>query len=1333
MVKRALGKSTEYLGQALPGNARKSDDQVLQHVQTRDRHRLAQQLRRASDADARGQVAKRIASSEAITEQRAANRPPIELAEGLPVTGRADEIREAIECHQIVIVCGETGSGKTTQLPKILMQAGLGARGLIGHTQPRRLAARSVAQRVAEEMGGELGDLVGFQTRFENKFSNASQIKLMTDGILLAETARDRFLNRYEAIIIDEAHERTLNVDFLLGYLKRVLAKRPDLKVVVTSATIDPERFAEFFDDAPIINVAGRGYPVEVRYRPPVNPDSNQACDGPEAIENAVRELWQEGSGDILVFLPGERDIRDAEQHLSKAMAGDKFNAEIVPLYARLTRSAQNRIFSASNGRRIVLSTNVAETSLTVPGIRYVVDTGLARISRYSTAAKVQRLPIEPVSKASCNQRAGRCGRIAPGICIRLFEEADYESRPEFTDPEIRRTNLANVLLTMADLRLGAIEKFPFIDPPERRYINDGRNLLTQLEALINGSITQLGRQLARLPLDPRIGRMLIAGHHFGVSPSMRILTAGLTIQDPRERPTGMRDAADEAQKPFADNRSDFVSLLRLWDGFTEARRELSGNKLRAWCRDHFINFMRMREWEDLARQLRRIGHDIGLNSDPARDRLADVDPVALHQALLPGLLDHIGHLDEPGEGKPKKKGADYLGARGRLFRIFPGSGLAKRNPKWIVAGELIETSRLYAHTVAGVDPKWIEAAAAHLVTRERYDPHWEKRRGQVAARERVKLFGLTLSDGRKVDFGRVDPAMAHEIFIRDGLVAFAVADRRGRLPEFLAYNQAVVEEIQSREARFRRRDLLVDETTQAAFYAERLPEWVHDRKTLDQWLKKVDATVLNFEEDGLLRSAGLELEEGAYPESITLGHLPVKLDYAFEPGRADDGVTARIPLAALNQMPGERVDWLVPGLLEEKFREYLKALPKHLRKQVVPVPDFARAAAERVTFGAGDPQASLRGAIREMTGLEIPDDAWENFVPSNHLRMRFEVINDAGETLATGRDLTRLREELGARARQAISQSVDHRLRREGLTEWPSDVAFNESIALENAGVRIEATAVLVDRIDHVDLELLDDADEAARTHRYGVIRLIRLDVGRPARLVKRDLPNLKRHIVAKLTEPPMTAGINPDRVAAIASDPETPLIADLLTSLIKTRLGDTPLTHTEFTAALEAVRSHLMADALALWQSLEPALDTLAAIRRRLTKNIGLDWMAAIEDINDQLAHLVHLGFISAADDPITHAKHLARYLKAVEMRLDKLATDGAAADKARMREITPYWQAYKKKADKAMRHGAWSNELTLLRWMTEEFRIQIFAQQIGTTLKVSAKRLDAQLALC
>lgn len=1290
--------------------------EVLADVQSRDRHRLQQRLCRARSEDERRHVEAAIDASTAVTRERAEARGEVELVDGLPVTARAEEIADAIREHQVVVVCGETGSGKTTQLPKILMQAGFGARGLIGHTQPRRLAARSVGQRIAEELNTPFGELVGFQTRFEKKLAEATQIKLMTDGILLAETARDRFLNRYEAIVIDEAHERTLNVDFLLGYLKQLLPRRPDLKVVVTSATIDPDRFAQFFGAAPVINVEGRGYPVTVRYRPPEE-DADLAL----AIENGVRELWREGPGDILVFLPGERDIRDCERHLSKALAGDRHNAEIVPLYARLTRAAQNRIFSTSNGRRVVLSTNVAETSLTVPGIRYVIDTGLARISRYSTSAKVQRLPIERVSQASCNQRAGRCGRVAPGICIRLFDEDDYDNRPAFTDPEIRRTNLASVLLTMADLKLGEIERFPFIDPPERRYINDGRNLLTQLEAMSDGRITRLGRQLARLPLDPRIGRMLIAGNAMDVPTAMRVLAAGLTIQDPRERPAAQREAADQAQREFADVRSDFTSLLKLWDGFAQARREHSGNQLRRWCREHFVNFMRMREWEDLARQLRRIAADLGMSQNPTKTPLAEVDFVALHQGLLPGLLDHVGQLDEKGE---------YQGARGRKFRIFPGSGLAKKNPKWVVAGELLETSRLFAHTVAGVDPKWIEKAAEHLVTREHYEPHWEKRRGQVAAIERVKLFGLTLADGRKVDFGRIEPHVAREIFIRDGLVAFALADSRGRMPEFLQYNQLIVEDIAAQEARFRRRDLLVDETTQARFYDERLPATVRDRKTLQQWLKSHDDTTLRFDEDTLLRHAGVDLPEDAYPETMRLGDLPIGLDYAFEPGTERDGVTARVPLAALNQMPAERAQWLVPGLLEEKYREYLKALPKRLRRAVVPVPEFARAAAERAEFGQGDPLDALRDAIRDMTGVQIPADAWDDFTPSPHLQLRFEVVDDDGETVAVGRDLEALSHELSDRARAAVAEASDDDMTEAGLTEWP-DRDLPEQVELRHAGVRVQAVPALIDRGDCVDLELLDDPDEASAQHRLGTIRLARLGAAKQCRLIKRDLKGFKTLAVMKWPEPPATALADPAVQASIECDPESVLLADLLTALIGARLGTPIRSAVDFNAFVATLRSELMADAVALWQRLEPALARLATVNKRLSKNIGLDWMAAVEDIRDQLAHLVYAGFISDRPDPAAFARDLDRYLAAIEQRLDKLAREGAAADKQRMREITPYWQAYKQRAERARAKRERPAALLTLRWMIEEYRVQVFAQPLGTAMKVSAKRLDAALA--
>ena len=1299
------------------------DPDLWADVRSRDRHRLQQRARKAGRVEQQVELREAVEASAEHTRARRACQGTVELAAGLPITARADDVRAALVEHQVVVVCGETGSGKTTQLPKILMQAGFGARGRIGHTQPRRLAARSVAERIAAEMNAEFGGLVGFATRFDKQVSEATQIKLMTDGILLAETARDRFLNQYEAIIIDEAHERTLNVDFILGYLKQLLPVRSDLKVIVTSATIDPERFAAFFNDASVVNVEGRGYPVSLRYRPPEDDDADIS----QAIESGVRELWREGPGDILVFLPGERDIRDAERHLSRALAhGKHAGAEIVPLYARLTRAAQNRIFSKSRGRRVVLATNVAETSLTVPGIRYVIDTGLARISRYSTTAKIQRLPIEPVSQASCNQRAGRCGRIAPGICIRLFDEDDYTARPAFTDPEIRRTNLANVLLTMADLRLGAIEAFPFIDPPERRFINDGRNLLIQLQAMDDKQITATGRRLARLPLDPRIGRMLLAGEEYGVPAALRVLAAGLSVQDPRERPAEAREAADQAHRPFADNRSDFVSLLKLWDAFAAIKRERSGNQLRKWCRDHFLNFMRMREWEDLVRQLRRIGHAIGLTGAPATRRLAEEDFAGLHSALLTGLIDHVGQLDDK---------LDYQGVRGRKFRVFPGSGLAKRAPKWIVAGELIETSRLFAHTVAGVEPRWIERAAAHLVKHEYHDPHWEQRRGQVAASERVKLFGLTLADGRKRDFGAIDPKMAREIFIRDGLVAGAVVDKRGRPPRFLAHNQQLIDTIAEREARFRRRDLLVDETTQERFYAERLPSHVCDRKTLQRWLADHDEASLYFTEDALQRQAGVDLPEHAYPERLTLGDTPVALDYAFEPGHERDGATARVPLATLNQLPAERAAWGVPGLLEEKYREYLRALPKKWRKAVVPVPDFARAAAEHVDFGVGDPETALRSAIRAMTGLDLPDDVWENFIPSEHLRLRFEVVDEAGTVVAAGRDLDALRAEAGDRARQAVAEAADDGYTATGLTGWP-DHDLPSEVELSHAGARLRAIPALVDRANHVDVALFDNADRAANAHRQGVIRLARLAAAKPCRLVKRDLVGLKRFAATHLPPPPATALAAADTQAALEHDPESILIADLLTALIGARLVPAPRERTVFDAVIEEIRTHLMADAVALWQSLEPALASFAAIRKRLSRNIGLDWMTAVEDINDQLAHLVYAGFISQschhADGPVEHARHLQRYLAAIEQRIDKLAREGAAADKQRQRAVMPYWQAYKQRAERAAARDGATPELVTLRWMVEEYRVSIFAQPLGTAMKVSAKRLDSALEI-
>lgn len=1294
-------------------------DPVLQDVQSRDRHRLGRQLARARRGEERAAVEAKVKASAARTQARLAERGAITLTPGLPITERAEEIARAVAEHQVVVVCGETGSGKTTQLPKILMQAGLGARGLIGHTQPRRLAARSVAQRIADELAVPFGGLVGYKTRNDDKLSSESQIKLMTDGILLAETAGDRFLNRYEAIILDEAHERTLNIDFLLGYIKRLLPRRPDLKLIVTSATIDPDRFAKFFDNAPVINVEGRGYPVTLRYQPP-----DEGADMAEAIEQGVRELWREGTGDILVFLPGERDIRDTERHLSKALQRTKFaSAEIVPLYARLTRTAQNRVFASGSGRRIVLATNVAETSLTVPGIRYVIDTGLARISRYSTSARVQRLPIEPVSQASCNQRAGRCGRVAPGICIRLFAEDDFEQRPEFTDPEIQRTNLASVLLTMADLQLGDVAQFPFIDPPQHRYIKDGRNLLAQLQAFDDGGITRLGRQLARLPLDPRIGRMVLAGEARGVLSAVRVIAAGLTIQDPRERPVAARSEADAAHAPFSDKQSDFMALLRLWDAYAEVKRARSGNQLRKWCREHFLNFMRMREWEDLVRQLRHTGARIGLPNDTGRAWLTDCDYAQLHQALLPGLLDQFGRLDDSAR---TEKGT-YIGARNRHFRIFPGSGVAGKAPRWLVAGELIETSRLFAHTVAFIEPDWLEKVAAHLITREYYEPHWSKRRGHTAGRLRVRLFGQTLAEGRKVDYGRIDPELAREIFIRDGLVAGCVTDNRGRLPAFLAHNQRIAEDIVAQEARFRRRDLLVDETTRAAFYEACLPAGVLDRKTLQQWIRKHGDSELHFDEDSLLRHSGVTLPENAFPQTLRIGSMPIALSYRFEPGTADDGVTVRLPLAALNLFPAERAEWLVPGLLEEKLRVYLKALPKMLRRAVVPVPDFARAAAERLPFAQGALQPALRDAIYAMTGAEIPAGAWQRFTPPAHLRMRFEIVDDQGRVLQAGRDLATLQSSLGTRAADTVRDLGQDNMQRSGLTAWP-DVDLSAPVELGHGGVQVQVMPAMLDRGETVDVQLIDDPEKARRRHRQGVIRLLRLGARKQVRLIKRDLDGFKILAATRLPEPPAALVVDRDIMASLVLDPEPVLLADLLQAVIAARMTEVPHSEADFDLLVTDIKMSIVVDANALWLKLKPVLELHKKIRKNFNRGLSPALLYAFNDIQEQLDYLVFSGFISHLREPLGAAGHLQRYLRAIEWRLDKLDAAGVDADRVRMRRVAPYWNAYKQAAEKAARRARSSETLLDLRWMIEEYRVQLFAQPLGTAIKVSPKRLDA-----
>ncbi|HEY6739772.1 MAG TPA: ATP-dependent RNA helicase HrpA, partial [Actinopolymorphaceae bacterium] len=944
----------------------------LPELMPSDRRRLRRRLdgarRKQASAAALQAIAADIAAAEERIVLRRATVPEISYPAELPVSQKKDELLAAIRDHQVVIVAGETGSGKTTQLPKICLELGRGVSGMIGHTQPRRLAARTVAQRVADELGTPLGEAVGFQVRFTDKVSDRTLLKVMTDGILLTEIQRDRSLSRYDTLIIDEAHERSLNIDFILGYLKQLLPRRPDLKVVITSATIDPERFAAHFDGAPIVEVSGRTYPVEVRYRPIVEDSDDTGRDQVQAILDAVTELSLEGPGDILVFLSGEREIRDTADALSKERLS---GVEVLPLYARLSTAEQYRVFQPSGARRrVVLATNVAETSLTVPGIKYVIDPGTARISRYSSRLKVQRLPIEPISQASANQRKGRCGRTSDGICIRLYSEEDFAGRPEFTDPEILRTNLASVLLQMASLGLGEIEKFPFVDPPDRRQVRDGVLLLQELGAFADGSagsgnrLTPLGRKLAQLPIDPRLGRMILEAEKNNCVDEVLVITAALSIQDPRERPTDHQAAADQKHARFKDKDSDFMSYLMLWRYLQEQQKALSSSQFRRMCKSEFLHYLRVREWQDLYGQLRQVTRSlrIEVNSTPASGQ-------SVHIALLSGLLSHIGVKDS--------ESYDYRGARGAQFAIFPGSALFKKSPEWIMAAELVETSRLYARVNARIEPEWIEPLAEHLVKRTYSEPHWSKKSGSVAAQEKVTLYGVPIVPARRVDYGRIDPVLSRELFIRHALVEGDWETRH----EFFAKNRKLLQEVEELEHRARRRDIVVDDQTLFDFYDRRVGAEVVSARHFDTWWKKVrreQPDLLDFEKSMLVNPEADEVSQRDYPDVWQTGDLRLRLTYQFEPGTEADGVTVHIPIAALNQVSGEEFEWQVPGLREDLLTELIRSLPKPLRRNFVPAPNFARALAEQISPSDGPLLDTLERTLRKMTGVEVPRDAWD-------------------------------------------------------------------------------------------------------------------------------------------------------------------------------------------------------------------------------------------------------------------------------------------------------------------------------------------------------------------
>ena len=1244
-----------------------------------------------------------IEQSRARRALRAERLPQPEYPLDLPVVARREDIKAAIARHQVIIVCGETGSGKTTQLPKICLDLGRGVDGLIGHTQPRRIAARSLAARIAEELHSSVGQTVGFKVRFSDHVGEFTRIKVMTDGILLAETQGDPDLLAYDTLIIDEAHERSLNVDFLLGYLARLLPRRPDLKIIITSATIDPERFSKHFNDAPIIEVSGRTYPVEIRYRPLLSEDEDdQDRDRGQALLAAVDELAHEGPGDMLVFLPGEREIREAAELLRKHHPSQ---TEVLPLFGRLSAAQQAEVFKPHSGRRIVLATNVAETSLTVPGIRYVIDTGLARISRYSYRTKVQRLPIEPVSQASANQRAGRCGRLGPGVCIRLYSEEDFTARPAFTEPEILRTNLASVILQMLALKLGDIEEFPFVEPPDARFIRDGFKLLHELGAVDEDDrLTELGRQLARLPVDVRIGRMVLAGRDEHCLREILVIASALSVPDPRERPMDKQQAADEKHKQFADEQSDFLGFVKLWEFYHEQARHLSQAKLRKLCQTNFISYVRMREWHDIHAQLHGLSAEMGM-------RLNEVDGgyEPIHRALLTGLLGNIAF---------KTDAHEYTGARGITLNIFPGSALFKKQPKWIVAAELVETARRYARTVARIEPEWVERLAEHLIKRSYSDPHWEKKRGHVVASERTTLYGLVLTPSRKTDYGRVNPIEAREVFVRQALVPGELISKAA----FLEYNRKLIEDVLELEAKSRRRDVLVDEELLYRFFDERLPQHVCSGPQFERWYKQgtdKDRDALKLTRDDLMRheAAGVTAED--FPPHIEVNGLRLALEYHFEPGHSDDGVTAKVPVAALNQLEQRHFDWLVPGLLEDKLVALIKSLPKSLRRHFVPAPEFARAARQGLRVGQGSLLDQFAAQLRRMTGIEVPPDvikdAWQSEQLPPHLSMNFHLIDANGKLLARGRDLAALKQQVGGQAVASFERLPTAQYERDNVTEWDMG-DLPEFVEIQQQGLTLRGYPALVADNDAIHLRLLDAPDKARAAHRAGVLALFQLRAAKSLRYLEKNLPGiqqmclhyaaagpcdkLKTDLIARITELALYAPANQSDDIPVPRDRAT------------------------FDAAAARAEQELVAVGNQVCKAVGDALAEYHAIQKRIKGAITPAWLAALNDIRDQLDHLIYTGFV--LDTPLARLKHLPRYLKAISKRLDRLQQN-PAKDRPLMLQVEPHWQKCKQRMDAARKRGAIPEELQQFRWLIEEFRVSLFAQELGTAEKVSAKRLD------
>lgn len=1260
-------------------------DQCMRRDQHRFRRRL-QKLRKAPNQEAKNALNADIQHSVGIAQTRAENiiRPDFDPI--LPINQRRDEIAALIEANQVVIVCGETGSGKSTQLPKICLDMGRGVRGLIGHTQPRRIAARTVAARVAEELHSQPGECVGYKIRFTDHVGPQTYIKLMTDGILLAETQGDRFLDAYDTLIIDEAHERSLNIDFLLGFLKNLLPKRPDLKIIITSATIDPDRFSRHFNDAPVIEVSGRTYPVEVRYRPLISEhDEEPDRDLVEGILHAVDEIGQIDLGDILIFLPGEHEIRACTDALRRHKLR---NTEILPLYAKLGKQDQNKVFAPHNKRHIVLATNVAETSITVPGIRYVIDPGLARMSRYSPRSKVQRLPIEPISQASANQRKGRCGRVSEGICYRLYSEEDFIARTLYTDPEIKRTNLASVILQLSALRFGDVDAFPFVDPPDGRYINDGFKLLEELGAVNHQrALTSIGKQLARLPVDPRVGRMILAGNEFHCLDEILIITAALSVQDIRDKPMEKMQEAEEAHAKFNDESSDFLWFLNVWRFYREQEKQLSQNKLRKLCKTNFLNFLRMREWQDIHKQLRSLCQDMQftLNTQAA-------DYQAIHCALLTGLLGNIAFQTDRHE---------YTGARGIKMNIFPGSTQFSKKPKWFIAAELVETSKLYARSVAKIEPEWIEKNAQHLIKRTYSDPHWSKKAGHVVALERVSLYGLVLSSDRRVNFSRIDPAESRRLFIQSGLVAGEVNTNH----PFLSHNRKLIKEVEALEHRSRRLDILIDENAQFDFYDNALPAEVINLPSLNKWLKVQDKTnskVLFFDKDFLIREDSKQASEDAMPKSLLVDGVSLPLTYHFSPGHKQDGVTINIPVAMLNQLDERQFEWLVPGLIKEKITEMIRGLPKQIRKNFVPAPNFADACLQAIDYGSGDLLVVLRNQLKKMTGVTVEPGLWDFSKLPEHLTFYFKVIDSHGKHVAEGRNLLRLQGKLEDQVEQVFTEEARWPIECEGLTDWSFD-DLPDQVETTRHGLPLKGYPALIDETKSVAIRVLDTREKAETSHLKGLRRLIMLIDADKVKYLQKNLRKFDktaiklRHILGK-------DALQHDLIQAIVDH-----AYELDGSKIKQK--------TEFMRHRHDGQKSLMLVGNEYSDLLYDIAESVFEVQKRIEGKTPLAWLQVITSIKAQLLSLLSKEFITQT--PIETLKQFPRYLQAINRRLDKLEQN-PGKDK----QYDRYCVAFSQKLENAKHHN---DQWVKMRWMLEELRVSFFAQELGTQYPISEKRLD------